>query len=104
MKRNKILIVTLLLIALCSCEEYLDVNPNMGVSSEQVYSDYESFRGAVDLGYSLIYNPVEGASLNTQGYRPESYSDQAQCDDLSKPLGAAALGNFEWEIMSYNFV
>jgi len=103
MKRNKILIVTLLLIALCSCEEYLDVNPNMGVSSEQVYSDYESFRGAVDLGYSLIYNPVEGASLNTQGYRPESYSDQAQCDDLSKPLGAAALGNFEWEIMDMGF-
>ena len=39
-----------------SCEEYLDVSPELGISSEEVYTDYYLTRGVVDRANHLIHN------------------------------------------------
>ncbi|MFR9499759.1 MAG: RagB/SusD family nutrient uptake outer membrane protein [Rikenellaceae bacterium] len=45
-------------IGLCgvSCEDYLDVNPEMGVSAEDVYSNYTNLRSAIDRATCLVQN------------------------------------------------
>ncbi len=45
-----------LAVGFCSCEDYLEVNPEMGVTSEEVYSEYYNFKAAVDRGNNLIHN------------------------------------------------
>ncbi len=44
--------------AFISCEDYLDVNPELGISSEEVFTDYFSTRGVVDRANFLIHNYV----------------------------------------------
>lgn len=39
-----------------SCEEYLDVNPELGISTEEVFTDYFSTRGTLDRATRLIHN------------------------------------------------
>lgn len=45
-----------------SCEDYLDVNPELGISSEDVFTDYFNARGAVDRASRLIHNSVYNGS------------------------------------------
>ena len=59
MKNNRIIFILLVsLIGLASCEDYLDVSPDRGIDTEVVYSDYYSYKGAVDRGNWLIANYV----------------------------------------------
>lgn len=44
--------------AFISCEEYLDVSPELGISSEEVFTDYYSTRGVVDRANRLVHNYV----------------------------------------------
>lgn len=53
-----LLLVFVVSIASISCEEYLDVNPELGISSEQVFTDYYSTRGTLDRANRLIQNYV----------------------------------------------
>ncbi|WP_066630848.1 RagB/SusD family nutrient uptake outer membrane protein [Labilibacter marinus] len=56
-KNNKIIFILLVsLISFVSCEDYLDVDPDRGIDTEVVYSDYYSYRGAIDRGNWLIVN------------------------------------------------
>ncbi|WP_158655287.1 RagB/SusD family nutrient uptake outer membrane protein [Flavivirga eckloniae] len=41
-----------------SCEDYLDVSPELGISSEEVFTDYFNTRGVVDRANFLIHNYV----------------------------------------------
>lgn len=41
-----------------SCEDFLDVNPEMGITKEEVYGEYYNFRGAMDRATALVHNYV----------------------------------------------
>lgn len=58
MKRYIKLVGVLLISGLVACEDYLDVNPEMGITAEEIYSDYYNFKGAVDRATNLIHNYV----------------------------------------------
>ena len=58
MKRYIKLAGVLLISGLVACEDYLDVNPEMGITAEEIYSDYYNFKGAVDRATNLIHNYV----------------------------------------------
>ena len=57
-KYYHILLLLVVSVTTFSCEEYLDVNPELGISSEEVFTDYYSTRGAVDRATRLIQNYV----------------------------------------------
>jgi len=59
MKQYKLLAIWLFFIStLYGCEDYLDKSPDMGLDAEDVYSDYYSFKGAVDRAVGLLHNYV----------------------------------------------
>ena len=77
MKNYKIKILLLLLVpAFFSCEEYLDKSPEMGITSEAVYSDYYNFKGAVDRAVGLMHNYVYDRF--DYGKEIGTYSDESQ--------------------------
>ena len=96
---KKIYICLLVVLTLISCEEYLDVNPEMGVDENEVYSTYVNFRGAVDRGYDLMYDYVATDFIRGQSYSPGGLSDECQRESLSSGNGSRAMnaGNYEWE-------
>ncbi|HAZ04322.1 MAG: hypothetical protein A2W90_23265 [Bacteroidetes bacterium GWF2_42_66] len=51
--RNKFIICLLSATLLFSCEEYLDKSPDMGLTDDEVFSTYLSFRGVLDKVYVL---------------------------------------------------
>lgn len=54
MKYIQLLMIIFILFFQTACESYLDKSPDMGVTDQQVYSKYHSFRGALDKVY--VYN------------------------------------------------
>ena len=58
MKRAyKKLLVLLAVFTIClSCEDYLDVSPDFGITADEVFSDYYATRSIVDRAYRLINN------------------------------------------------
>ena len=46
------------LVSFTSCEDYLDVSPELGISSEEVFTDYFSTRAVVDRANRLVHNYV----------------------------------------------
>ena len=83
MKKNNIIYLLVIALVTFSCEDYLDVNPEMGVDAKQVYSDYYNFRSAVDRANWLLHNYV----YDKQDWDTEigAYSDEAQSTMLDKP-------------------
>lgn len=56
---NKVLLLFIAATTtIVSCEEYLDVSPELGISKEEVFTDYFSTRGVVDRANFLIQNYV----------------------------------------------
>ncbi|MCG1035816.1 RagB/SusD family nutrient uptake outer membrane protein [Polaribacter sargassicola] len=53
-KFYKIVMVFVLIGAISSCEDYLDINPDFGVSEEDIFSGFESTRGYLDNCYELL--------------------------------------------------
>lgn len=56
MKKYSYIFLVLGGLLLFSCEAYLDKNPESNLSEENVYSDYELFKGTVDRLMGLIHN------------------------------------------------
>ena len=61
----------MLFISVSSCEDYLEVNPDFGISEDDVFSSYESIRGYLDNCYDVLYdihswrsNGVSRVSIN----------------------------------------
>lgn len=48
--------IGLISLLFTSCEDYLDKSPDMGITQDQVYSDYVTFKGAVDRAIGLEHN------------------------------------------------
>ena len=44
----------LFMFTLFSCEDYLDVSPEMGLSEEDIYADYYSYRGVLDRAHWYV--------------------------------------------------
>ena len=57
-----LLIMFAVILGFSSCEDYLDANPEMGVDSEVVYSEYYNYKAAVDRGNWLVMNYVATAT------------------------------------------
>ena len=54
----KLLLLFVVTTVSLSCEDYLDVSPEDGISTEEVFSDYFSTRGVMDRATRLIQNYV----------------------------------------------
>lgn len=77
MNRYKILaIFVLIAMVLVSCEDYLDKNPESDLSEEQIYSDYDRYKGVVDRITGLLHN--YGYSQFDYGGEVGTYSDECQ--------------------------
>lgn len=106
MKKYNIIIIFAVLAALglASCEEYLDANPEMGIDSEIVYSDYYSFKGTVDRGNWLVMNYCESAT-NWAAY-VGAMGDEQQAVKTSMPVyktvNTGAWQNSSWRDFGMN--
>lgn len=58
MKIKKYILYSLAIATMTSCEDFLDVNPEMGITKEEVYGEYYNFRGAMDRATALVHNYV----------------------------------------------
>lgn len=57
MRKNILHIISLLFIlGTSSCEDFLDKSPDMGLTNEDVYRNYESIRGYMDYSYTYLDN------------------------------------------------
>lgn len=97
MKKYNIIIIVLIatLFSLVSCEEYLDANPEMGIDSEQVYSEYYSYRGAVDRGNWLVMNYC--CTWSNWGAYIGAMGDEQQANNLAKCVVAKTINNGLWQ-------
>lgn len=86
MKRNRLIYILLLavLAGFTACEDYLDASPEMGIDSEVVYSEFYSYKGAVDRGNWLVMNYVATAT-NWAAYIG-AMGDEQQAVKTSMPV------------------
>lgn len=54
MKQYKFILILIGLIYLTSCEEYLDKSPDMGLTEEEVFSNFFTVRGYLDRSYNCV--------------------------------------------------
>ncbi|GIZ09715.1 RagB/SusD family nutrient uptake outer membrane protein [Flavobacterium sp. UMI-01] len=78
------IIMVLLVISVSSCEDYLDVNPDFGLTEEDVFSSYESTRGYLDNCYEFL--------LDIHHWRPQNI-DRTSINCLSDEAGSPYNGN-----------
>ncbi|MFI3285591.1 MAG: RagB/SusD family nutrient uptake outer membrane protein [Rikenellaceae bacterium] len=91
MKKYIKLLCTLLMGgALTSCEAFLEVNPNNGVDSEDVYSEYENFSKALDFATQMVHDYFIDNHDNS-GCEIGAFSDETQMLKIDR--GIATLGN-----------
>ncbi|KAA5825130.1 RagB/SusD family nutrient uptake outer membrane protein [Algibacter amylolyticus] len=73
-----ITLLMLLFIGLTSCEDYLEVNPEFGLSEDVVFSDYISLRAYLDNCYVVLNDELNWTSQNrSQGDAIYALSDEA---------------------------
>jgi len=106
MKNIRILMIVLFVASLgfVSCEDYLDANPEMGIDSEVVYSEYYNFKGAVDRGNWLVMNYV-GTSANWGAYNG-AMEDEQQCvvnNSIRTVANAGLWQQSTWKEFGMNF-
>ncbi len=65
--RTKLIALTLLTASLVGCEDYLEVNPDMGIAKDEVFADYDSASFYFDKAYSYLDN-YNAASFNKNTY------------------------------------
>lgn len=69
-------ILTVAFLALVSCEDFLDKNPESDLTADLIYNDYDRFKGVIDRACGLIHNSVYSAF--DYGNEIGTYSDEAQ--------------------------
>ncbi|WP_066628735.1 RagB/SusD family nutrient uptake outer membrane protein [Labilibacter marinus] len=96
-KLNKILALMLLIPVLFSCEDYLDKSPEMGLTEEKIYSDYYTFKGAVDRVNLLVHNYAHDRF--DYGQEVGAFSDE--CQHVNPASGINKNANtgdwFDWQ-------
>ncbi|ALJ06461.1 hypothetical protein APS56_15555 [Pseudalgibacter alginicilyticus] len=71
-------------ISVASCEDFLDVNPDLGLTEEDVFSSYESTRGYLDNCYEVL--------LDIHHWRSQGL-DRTTINALSDEAGSPYNGN-----------
>ena len=75
-----ILTFGLLVMALVtSCEKFLDKSPDMGLSEDDVYKNYETFRGYLDKSYDYLDQIYKYQGTNNGRSHPGTFSDELGC-------------------------
>src|SRR3546814_79410 len=62
--------------ALTSCEKFLDVSPDFGLTENEVFSEYQSARGYLDNVYSALLDFHSWDSQNLPGTTINALSDE----------------------------
>lgn len=77
MKRYFIYILSsMLLVFSTACEDFLDKSPDMGLTNSDVYKDYNSIRGFLDLAYNSLDNYHSFDDTNNERTHIGSISDE----------------------------
>lgn len=70
---NKVKYLVVLIAVVCiSCEDYLDKSPDMGITEEEVFQHFLSYRGVLDKVYVLSNDPF----LSTHGGGRFAFGDE----------------------------
>lgn len=64
-------------ISIASCEDYLDVNPDLGLTEEDIFSSYESTRGYLDNCYEVLLDMHHWRSQGLDRTSVNALSDEA---------------------------
>ncbi|GGZ13169.1 carbohydrate-binding protein [Echinicola pacifica] len=75
--RKSNLYIFVFLLGLFSCEDYLDVSPDFGITEEDVFSEYESARGYLDNCYDVLYDMHHWRSQELDRTSISGLSDEA---------------------------
>lgn len=75
MNKLKILIA-IFLFSLSGCEEYLDKAPELGLTEEDVFMEFESARGYLDQNYDKLVDIHTWDNQNLRNYNITSLSDE----------------------------
>ena len=81
----RILKITLLFFIVTSCEDYLEKSPDLGLTEDDVFQEYESARGFLDQNYSML---EDFHNWNSQGLLNLNYTSMSDetaliIDDLN---------------------
>ncbi|WP_372757224.1 RagB/SusD family nutrient uptake outer membrane protein [Mariniflexile sp.] len=93
-------LVMLLMVGLSSCEDYLEVNPDFGLTEDDVFSSYESTRGFLDNCYEVL--------IDMHHWRPQGLNRMSvNClsDEAGSPFNgnvATVLNTGAWDNRSEN--
>ena len=71
------IIMIVLILGVSSCEDYLDVNPDFGLTEEDVFSSYESTRGFLDNCYEVLLDIHHWRSQDLNRTSINCLSDEA---------------------------
>lgn len=74
-----IILLMLFCLGLASCEDYLDVNPEFGLSEDIVFSNYETLSAYLDNCYVVLNDELNWTSQNRENTAIYALSDEAGC-------------------------
>jgi len=86
----KILGFLLILMIMGGCEDYLDKAPESGITDEQIFSNYNSYRGFND----RLYNYLRDFHFWHPRYTPGTMADLEQVDNDWQDVNAVTNGNY----------
>ncbi|MBP6755015.1 MAG: RagB/SusD family nutrient uptake outer membrane protein [Bacteroidia bacterium] len=73
------ILMVMFLVSLSSCEDYLEVDPNFGLTEDDVFSSYESTRGYLDNCYEVLNDIHHWRSQGFDRTSVNCLSDEAGC-------------------------
>jgi len=68
-------IILMLMLFSTSCEEYLDKAPESSISEKDVYGNFTSFQGFVEIMYNCIMDPDKGGAWNKYLFADETLNN-----------------------------
>lgn len=71
------ILMLLAFVSFASCEDYLDVSPDLGLSEDDVFSSYESTRGYLDNCYEVLMDMHHWRSQGLNRSTVNALSDEA---------------------------
>ncbi len=77
MRYIKILLIVGLVALLTNCEDYLDLAPELGLTEDVVFDNYESTRGYLDRCFPLLNDHTHWNRQRAQRAHPASLADEA---------------------------
>jgi hypothetical protein len=86
--------ITVVMISLLGCEDYLDKAPELGLTEDDVFLEYESARGYLDENYNQLDDIHNWDNQNLRNANESSLSDET--------ASVTFHGNANWAIQTLN--